>query len=132
MKNKILYINQSEYKNIIQKINIDSNTFCVEIEGKNCKVISDYLTEASIKLQFPMISKGFDGYEDWIRDLSWIKEEKIVVAINHYNEFLCNDLDKKHIVIESFEDIVFPWWESEVCEHMVEGKPRSFMVYLIE
>lgn len=132
MKNKIIYIKQPSFKKIIQKYNTDSNTFCVEIEGKNCKVISDYLTEVSIKLQFPMISKGLDGYEDWIRDLSWIKEENIVLAINHYNEFLRNDLVKKRMVIESFEDIVFPWWESEVCEHMVEGKPRSFMVYLIE
>ena len=132
MKNKIIYINQPAFKNIIQKHNTDSNTFYVEIEGKNCKVISDYLTEASIKLQFPMISKGLDGYEDWIRDLSWIKEENIVLEINHYNEFMSNDLVKKRMVIESFEDIVFPWWESEVCEHMVEGKPRSFTVYLVE
>lgn len=132
MKNKIMYINQPALKDIIQKYNADPNTFCVEIEGKNCKDISDYLTEASIKLKFPMISKGIDGYEDWIRDLWWIEEENIVLVINHYKEFLCNDLDEKRMLVESFEDTVFPRWESEVCEHVVEGKPRSFMVYLIE
>ena len=69
---------------------------------------------------------------DWIRDLTWIEEENIVIVINYFKDFLCDDQRDKQFVLDSFREIVFPWWESEVCEHMVEGKPRSFMVYVVE
>ena len=131
MKNRIIRIAQKDADKILLRLRNDPNTFCVEIEGSNCKVSLDYLTEVSIKFQFPIISKGYDGYEDWIRDLTWIKQENIAIVINNYCKFLCEEPSKKCLVLNSFEEVVFPWWESEVCEHMVEGKTRSFIVYLI-
>lgn len=131
MKNSIVHMDRENADKVLPAIKNDPNTFCVEIDGRNCKVSSDYLTEVSIKFRFPMISKGYDGYLDWIRDLLWIKEEKIVLVIDNFEEFLCEDQDGRHTFVRTLEEYVFPWWESEVCEHMVEGKPRSFMVYLI-
>ena len=132
MKISIIYINQASADEILSDLKNAPNTFYVEIDGRKCKVSLDYLTEMSVKFQFPIPSKGYDGYLDWIRDLTWIEEENIVIVINYFKDFLCDDQRDKQFVLESFREIVFPWWESEVCEHMVEGKPRSFMVYVVE
>ncbi|MCI9072085.1 MAG: barstar family protein [Lachnospiraceae bacterium] len=130
-KNRIICIGQKNADKILLNLRNDPNIFCVEIEGENCKVLSDYLTEVSTKFQFPILSEGYDGYADWICDLTWIREENIAIVIKNYGEFLCEEQYEKQTVVDIFEKLVFPWWESEVCEHVVEGKPRSFIVYLV-
>lgn len=39
---------------------------------KECLSLSNYLDSMSELLKFPIKAKGLDGYNDWMRDLSWI------------------------------------------------------------
>ena len=32
--------------------------------------------------------------------------------------------------MDDFAEIILPWWEGEVVGHMVDGKPRGFLIYL--
>ena len=55
MKNSIIYINQASADEILSDLKNAPNTFYVEIDGRKCKVSLDYLTEMSVKFQFPSI-----------------------------------------------------------------------------
>ena len=132
MKNKIIYIKRTDLWEIKRNIFSDSNIFWVEIDGKNCLNLSDYLIDISTKFQFPTMAKGLDGYDDWLTDLTWIDKDSIVVIINNYIDFLKSDILSKENVMELFEISILPWWEAEVCDYVVDGKPKSFLVYLVD
>lgn len=131
MKNEVMYVKKEDLEKIKSYISSNDNIFGVEIDGKSCMYLADYLTNISTKFKFPIIAKGLDGYNDWMTDLTWIDSNDIVIIINDYEEFLCLDLLSKRKVIENFEQSILPWWESEVCDCMVEGKIRKFTVYLV-
>ncbi len=134
MKNKIVYVDQAEAGKILYCLTDDPNTFCVEIDGKICRASSDFLPQVYAKFQFPIpeIRYLYDGYLDWITDLTWIKEENIAFIIKNYDDFLCDDPSDKEWVMRMFTEYIFPWWEFEVCGHVVEGRPRLFRVYIVE
>lgn len=46
--------------------------------------------------------------------------------------FLKDDLNAKAHILEDFENVILPWWETDVINHVVDGKPRFFSVYLID
>lgn len=81
MKNRIVYINNKNMKELTEKFRKDKDMFIVEIEGKDIKNLQEY---------FSCISE------------------------------LCN------------EELIFPWWESEVLQCEVGGETKEFMVYLVE
>lgn len=132
MKNEMVYVNQKEVWKMKRKIYANDDTFCVEIDGRKCSHLADYFIEISNKFQFPTIAKGFDVYDDWITDLTWINQDKIVVIINNYTDFLRCDLLSKKKVLELFEQSILPWWDTEVCNCVVGGIPKSFTVYLVD
>lgn len=132
MKNEIIYINQMEIKEIKRNVYSNDNIFCVEMDGRKCDNLSDYLTDISNKFQFPTVAKGFDVYDDWITDLTSINKDNIVVIINNYTDFLRYDLQSKRKILNIFEQSVLPWWEAEVCNCVVGGKSKSFIVYLVD
>lgn len=131
MKNEIIYVKKENLKKLKSYVYSNDNIFCVEINGKNCMCLSDYLTDISTKFKFPIIAKGLDGYNDWMTDLTWIDLNDIVIIINDYEKFLCLDLLAKRKVIENFEQSILPWWELEVCNCVVDGRIRKFTVYLV-
>ena len=132
MKNRITYVSQADTEKIKQKIILVKKTFIVEIEGKKNKCLSDYLLDISLKFKFPTIARDYAVYDDWLCDLTWIDEPNIAIFIYNFRDFMYVDLDAKNTIMKKFEREILPWWESEVCRHVVEGKARSFMVYLIE
>jgi hypothetical protein len=52
--------------------------------------------------------------------------------IYHFSKFLKDDLSAKAHILEDFENMILPWWETDVINHVVDGKPRFFSVYLID
>ncbi|KQL34056.1 hypothetical protein AN960_20570 [Bacillus sp. FJAT-25509] len=73
-----------------------------------------------------------DRYLDWIRDLDWIEKDSFAIVIYNYNDFLNTELELKDIIINTFKDTILPFWEEEVERVVVEGKAKSFKVYLVE
>ena len=131
MENKLLYVSLAEIHVIKEKLKSINTFFLVEIDGKKVKELSDYLIAVSELFEFPIPAHGLDGYNDWMRDLEWIGKEKIILIIYNYDEFLKFDLHSKKLIIEGFENLILPWWQSEVAKYVVEGKTKSFQVYFV-
>jgi hypothetical protein len=131
MKNKLTKL-LNEDKKIIEKIKEKKNIYIVEINGKGCSDISTYFNIISEKFKFPIKTKSYDSYNSWMKDLSWILNEKIVIIIYNYDSFLKNDIKAKKIIEKLFIDSILPWWDTEVCKYVLCGKKKSFNVYCIE
>ena len=132
MKNEILKITKTESSTLKQELQKQEGVWIGEIDGENIKTLEDYLDKVNQLCGFPIPAKGLDGYLDWIRDLSWLRKDGYAIIIYDANKFLSEDSRIKNIVIKSFEDIVLPWWESDVERYVVEGKAKPFNVYLVD
>ena len=127
MENIIKYINNEE--NIPLKKDGD---YFVKLDGKNIKNKKSYLKAMQKAFLLPKDSiDSVDAYLDWMTDLSWIMEKNIVLIILNYSRFLENDLEEKRLVISDFQNYILPFWQEKVKCVMVNGKPRSFQIYLV-
>ncbi len=131
MNNRIETIDKVKASKLKKLYLSADNTYCVEIEGYECTVLLDYLSEVSKKFAFPTEAKILDVYDDWLTDLGWLDEDNIVVFINDYEKFLEDDLPSKEKVMNLFKYSVLPWWEIDVCNCVVDGKAKSFIVYIV-
>lgn len=133
MQNKIIPLSASSLDVVKKKLASDDNVLMLEIDGGRCSCLSEYLYTISMALSFPIQPSGLDGYNDWICDLTWLDADlKIAIIINHFSRFLKDDLNAKAHILEDFENMILPWWETDVINHVVDGKPRFFSVYLID
>ena len=121
-------------RSIKSTIGLDiSNCYVVELEGNTIKGKEDYLKAVEQKFLFPGKCEGlWDRYYDWMTDLDWISEDKIIIIIKSFAEFLSSDPIAKKIVLETFEEDILPFWEEEVKHVVVGGRPKEFQVYLID
>jgi len=114
-----------------KELTADDNVLMVNIDGAKCSCLSEYLHTISTAFSFPTQPSGLDSYNDWICDLTWLDPDlKIAIIIEHFSNFLKDDLNVKKYILEDFENMILPWWETDVINHMVDGKPRKFLVYL--
>ena len=93
----------------------------VEINGNQCYKLADYLKIMSDSFDFPIEAKSMDGYNDWMRDLSWIEEKKIVIIISNYTDFLKDDPSSKENIPYNFEHTIFSWWDGGYVGCVVGG-----------
>lgn len=132
MKNKIIHTSFKEMEKIKNSLNQNNKAYIVEIEGKQCPYLAEYLDLMSNLFQFPIKAKGLDGYNDWLRDLSWINKKEIIIIINDFEEFLWKDASAKKMILEDFKEIILPWWETEVLNYMVGGETKKVLIYLVK
>jgi len=132
MINKIIYTSTQEMKEVKSKLERSNETYIVEIEGEQCLYLKDYLNLMSSFFRFPIKAKGLDGYNDWMRDLSWLNKKQIIIIINNFQEFLQKDVTSKEAILEDFTQMILPWWESEVIDCVVGGETKKMLVYLVK
>ena len=132
MTNKILYLSFDRFEKIKQYIQEDEDCFLVEIYGKECKTADQFYKKISQIMSFPITAKSFDGFFDWIRDLSWIIPSKIVFVIDNFDLFMLQDTKERSYLLTAFHEDILPWWEEEVKQHVIGGLPRKFDVYLVD
>ncbi|WP_051650608.1 barstar family protein [Lachnoclostridium phytofermentans] len=132
MINRIIFASAKEVKEVKSKLESNDEIFIIEIEGERCLFLADYLNSMSNLFQFPIKAQGLDGYNDWMRDLSWLNKEQIIIIINDFFKFLQRDTLSKEVIIEDFKEVILPWWESEVTNCVVGGKTKKMLVYLVE
>lgn len=132
MINKIIYSYDQEMQEVKSKLEQNDETYIIEIEGGECLYLKDYLNLISDFFHFPIRAKGLDGYNDWMRDLSWLNKKKIIIIINDYQKFLQKDISSKEVIIEDFNELILPWWESEVVDCVVGGETKKMLVYLVK
>jgi len=152
MKNTIRLVKQDEIDKIIQYFNKkDDKGLLVELQGKELRTWQEYSVEIGEKFKFPDMYRnpprehGVDAYLDWIRDLSWFGEiEEFAIIIYDYSQFLrtehdnvrecnyCKYIINKEMIVESFVNVVLPFWEHDVERCVVGGKTKPFNVYLVD
>lgn len=132
MKNTIMLMSEKDFELIEKQIRKNENIFYAEIDGKEICNLSEYFACVSISFRFPHPAHIWAVYDDWMTDLTWIDKECIVFAIHYYGEFMKDDISNKREIVEDFEELIFPWWEGEVMQHMVGAKPKRFIVYLLD
>lgn len=130
LEQKIIYVSGKEMEAV--KKEFDETIYWREISGENITNFQEYLEETSRSFNFPIPAKGWSGYEDWMRDFSWVDQKKIVFIINQYSRFLRAEPEMKEELIEDFEELIFPWWNEEVVDCVVGGERKSFIVYLVD
>ncbi|MGA3278114.1 hypothetical protein ACA598_10535 [Lactiplantibacillus pentosus] len=129
-KNTISYVDKVELVSLKERLN-DLNYFVVTIPGKKICTFRQYLNFMGKKFKMPDYA-GFAAYSDWMTDLSWIPNQKIAVIINEYGRFMNKKPKLKSLIMDSFEDGILPFWEKDVVQFMVGGKPRIFEVYIVK
>ena len=67
-----------------------------------------------------------------MKDVSWLDTDSIILIISNFNLFLKGEHALKDDIIKDFEDYLLPFWEEEVETTVVDGKKKSFCVYLID
>lgn len=128
--NEIKFITEKELEGLTKEMN--KKRHLAVIDGKEIPNWDSYIKIIEKIYMFPMKNDNYDGYNDWMRDLSWFDEEEFILCIVNYKSFLSNDEKSKKIVMELFRDYILPWWDGEVEKYCVGGEKRSFQVLLIE
>ena len=133
IENKIHAVDSDSVAKIVQKAKISTNTYLVEIQGKEIQSWKDYIAEIEEKFEFPTSCiSSIDRYLDWIRDLGWLKKDSYVLVIYDYKNFLEQDISLKKMIMEDFGDCILPWWQEEVKICVAGGKEKAFNVYIVE
>ncbi|MBQ6945250.1 MAG: hypothetical protein IJN43_13120 [Ruminococcus sp.] len=74
---------------------------------------------------------NWERYEDWLTDLSWVKQNSIILIIKNYSKLLIEYSESKEYIMNNFKNVILPWWEKDVVMYMVGGRKRDFNIYLI-
>lgn len=132
MNNKIVYIATDEVKKIRTDALNDQDVFLAEIDGARIRTEEEYVRAMidAFAIPHPLLGMKIGILNDWIEDLTWIKQKDIVFIIHDFDSMLLDDLKAKKIIMLDFEEIILPWWDGDVVGHMVGGQPRGFRVYL--
>lgn len=111
----------------------DNKALVVEFNGNKIQSWDDYVLAVQRKFDFPTsCTDSVDRYLDWIRDLEWLEQERFIIIINYFSEFLQKNASLKDEIMQDFEEIILPYWQNEVIEDVSGGEPRSFMVYVTD
>jgi hypothetical protein len=131
--NSVQSINIKDVESIKGNLDANDKVLVVEIDGSNIQSWKDYISEMQSNFLFPTpCFNSIDRYLDWMRDLGWLYKEGFVLIINHFSSFLKNDPELKCQIVSDFVDVILPFWQDEVVKIVVEGKSKSFMVYLVD
>lgn len=128
LNNKISEVSLCNAKRIISESS--KNTLIVEIIGDEIHDLNDFFSIIRKKFLLPEVT-GWDSFEDWMTDLSWISEKEIIIIISNYKHFLKNKSEDKDIFFEVFSEDILPFWENMATQTIVGGEPKDFNVYLV-
>lgn len=105
----------------------------VQIDGKRCATLDDYLSFIYQRLNFPFLDRrpNILGYDDWMTDSAYFHNDIIHFIIINYNMFLSEDAEEKAKIMDKFVRFML-WWEHDVVECVVGGKPKEFNVYIVD
>lgn len=135
MKNRIMSISKTQFKQIKSTINLNE-TFLVELDGNNIqneRQLFDVMEKAyNLHTLNGTWGKNWAAFDDLMTDLDWIGYDKYILTIFSFKSFMSKDLNGKRLFLEYFKESILPFWEEDVLHCVVEGKTKEFTVYLIE
>ena len=128
--NKIETVNIEYLNDLVNRNN--SNCHIAIIDGKENKDWDSYIKTIRKIYRFPTIEDNYDGYLDWMTDLSWLGADSFILIFFNYDELLSNDLVCRKIILDKFSDYILPWWDGEVEKYMVGGEKKDFNIFIVE
>ncbi len=128
MKNSIQYITKEKANQLIDQPQKGKRNHIGIIDGIEIKTIEDYFACISKLYRFPESEVDLDLYNDLMRNLAWFDYTSYSLFILNYDTFMCDDLQNKIAVMDSFLNVILPWWDMK-AEY--ENKVRHFDVYLV-
>ena len=136
MNNQTICITKEQEKEFIKKY-ILKNYYIAKIDGSNIQTLNDYMNAIIIAFQFPKDmftnTNSIDAYNDWMRDLTWIDQyDGYILLIENFEQMMSSYPKEKGIILEEFEETIYPFWENEVLHTVVDGKAKGFFVFLID
>lgn len=136
MNNQTICITKEQEKEFIKKY-ILKNYYIAKIDGSNIQTLNDYMNAIIIAFQFPKgmftNTNSIDAYNDWMRDLTWIDQyDGYILVIENFELMMSSYPKEKGIILEEFEETIYPFWKNEVLHTVVDGKAKGFFVFLID
>ena len=131
LENKIIRTTEEIFLKELSEISAMYNVLIVDIHGEKIQTWNNFIEIIEKSFQFPTTcSDSMDRYLDWIRDLSWFDNDAYVIKIKNSDQFLINNNKLRDEILYDLEEVVLPFWETEIEEVVVNGKRKLFRVYL--
>ena len=131
IENKLMKVNKEELNESINKIG--KEYFKVKIDGKKIQNWNNYIKNIGDSFNFPRVSRypNYDGYSDWMRDLTWIPSDIIVLIIDDYESFMKDDEDEKNKFLDMITIILQCRNERRKNKNFSEKMKKTLLVYLV-
>jgi hypothetical protein len=132
IENKIIQTTEDGFLKELIEISSQYNTLKVDIDGAEIQTWKDFIGVIEKSFRFPTTCEdSMDRYLDWIRDLSWLENKAFIILVKNSKQFFADNSKLRDEILNDLEEVVLPFWESEVEEVVVDGKSKLFRVYLI-
>ena len=109
-----------------------SGYFYLNIDGKTVQSEKDAVQILAEGFNIDDLQDGnWDALSDRLQRSNYIHPERINIFINNSNDLFIKDENSKNIFLEILSDTV-SWWEEDVERYIVDGKRKTFNVYLLD
>lgn len=133
MKNEIYNITAKELTSIKQQLCNQKGVWVAEIDGSKVPTWKDYAREVEKAFCFPTpCDRSMDVYLDWMTDLSWLNSQGYILIIKNVETLMRDDPEKREKTLRFFKEDILPFWQFGVAQYVVEGKAKTFNVYLVD
>ena len=109
-----------------------SNDFNLNIDVKKVQSERDAIEILANSFNINDLQDGnWDALFDRLQRSNYIHPERINIFINNSRDLFIKDEDSKNTFLEILSDTV-SWWEEDVERYIVDGKRKTFNVYLLD
>ena len=109
-----------------------SNDFNLNIDGKKVQSEGDAIEILANSFNINDLQDGnWDALSDRFQRSNYIYPERINIFINNSRYLFIKDENSKNTFLEILSDTV-SWWEEDVERYIVDGKRKTFNVYLLD
>ena len=109
-----------------------SNDFNLNIDGKKVQSERDAIEILANSFNIDDLQDGnWDALADCLERPDYIIPDSINIFINNSRDLFIKDERSKNIFLEILSDTV-SWWEEDVERYIVDGKRKTFNVYLLD
>ncbi|MBF0779021.1 barstar family protein [Streptococcus cuniculi] len=122
-------ISMVEKKEII--FNIPEKACILTLNGKLLQDKDSAINYICQSFQIERKVTNWAGLRDVLSDSYWIKNDITYVFFTNQQCIFSSNSDFRQILLSILKDTV-KWWDRDVEKYVVEGKKKSFNVYLVD
>ena len=108
------------------------NDFNINIDGKKVQSERDAIEILAKSFNIDDLQDGnWDALSDRLQRSNYIHPERINIFINNSKYLFIKDENSKNTFLEILSDTV-SWWKEDAERYIVDGKRKTFNVYLLD